>query len=111
MSFSRFPRFESEDVFECIAAMILQRRHELAKTVITEVSLLVSLGLGLAKRVLSFFSYNSRHSLASLSGYANIQVPVVQKEDNAIHWVNHYPLDNAIDFLYTYPLDSDLSGG
>ena len=92
--------------------MIMQRRHELAKTVIIEVLLLVSLGLGLAKFVLSFFfSYNSRHSLVSLSGHANVQVPVVQKEDNPIHWINHYPLDNAIDFLYTYPLDSDLSGG
>ena len=37
--------------------------------------------------------------------------PVVQKVDNAIHRINHCPLDNAIGFLNTYPLDSDLSGG
>ena len=37
--------------------------------------------------------------------------PVVQKVDNAIHRINHYPLDSAIDFAITYPLDSDLSGG
>ena len=37
---------------------------------------------------------------------------VVRKVDNAIHWIDHYPLvDNAIDFPNTYPLDSDLSGG
>ena len=39
------------------------------------------------------------------------QVPVVQKVDNAIHWINHYPLDNTIGFPNTYPMDSDLSDG
>ena len=30
--------------------------------------------------------------------------------DNAIHWINNYPVDNAIGLLpNTYPLDSDLS--
>ena len=37
--------------------------------------------------------------------------PVVQTVDNAIHRINHYPLDIAIDFAITYPADSDLSGG
>ena len=37
--------------------------------------------------------------------------PVVQKVDNAIHRINHYPLDIAIGFAITYPVDSDLSGG
>ena len=37
--------------------------------------------------------------------------PVVQKVDNAIHRINHYPLDIAIAFAITYPVDSDLSGG
>ena len=36
--------------------------------------------------------------------------PVVQKVDNAIHRINHYPMDSAIVFAMTYPLDSDLSG-
>ena len=36
--------------------------------------------------------------------------PVVQKVDNAIHRINHYPLDGAIGFAITYPMD-DLSGG
>ena len=39
------------------------------------------------------------------------QAPVVQKVDNAIHRINHYPVDSAIGFPNTYPLDSDLSGG
>ena len=39
------------------------------------------------------------------------QAPVVQKVDNTIHRINHYPLDSAIDFAMTYPQDSDLSGG
>ena len=37
--------------------------------------------------------------------------PVVQTMDNAIHQINHYPLDSASGFAITYPLDSDLSGG
>ena len=37
--------------------------------------------------------------------------PVVQKVDNANHWINLYPVDKVIGFPDTYPLDSDLSGG
>ena len=37
--------------------------------------------------------------------------PVVQKVDNAIHQLNHYPLESAIAFPNTYLLDSDLSTG
>ena len=38
-----------------------------------------------------------------------VQAPVVRRADNAIHWINLYPVDNAIRFAITYPLDSDLS--
>ena len=41
----------------------------------------------------------------------NLQAPVVQTLDSAIHRINHYPADSAIGFPNTYPLDSDLSGG
>ena len=34
---------------------------------------------------------------------------VVQKVDNAIHRINHYPVDSMVCFVSTYPLDSDLS--
>jgi len=37
--------------------------------------------------------------------------PVVQRLDNVIHRINHYPVDNVVCFVNTYPLDSDLSGG
>ena len=37
--------------------------------------------------------------------------PVVQRVYNAIHLINHYPVDSVVCFLNTYPLDSDLSGG
>ena len=40
-----------------------------------------------------------------------VQGPVVRKVDNAIHWINLYPVDNTIDFPNTYPLYSELSGG
>lgn len=35
---------------------------------------------------------------------------VVRKVYNAIHWINHYPVDYTIAFPNTDPLDSDLSG-
>ena len=36
---------------------------------------------------------------------------VVQRLDNAIHRINHYPVDSLVCFVNTYPLDSDLFGG
>ena len=36
---------------------------------------------------------------------------VVQKVDNTIFKINHYPADSAVCFVNTYPLDSDLSSG
>ena len=39
------------------------------------------------------------------------QAPVVQKMDNAIHRINHYPADKCWQNKLHYPLDSDLSGG
>ena len=38
------------------------------------------------------------------------QAPIVQKVDNAIHWIDRYPLDSAIVCPNSYLLDSDLSG-
>ena len=34
------------------------------------------------------------------------QVPVVRKVNNAIHRINHYPVDSVVCFVNTYPLDS-----
>ena len=34
--------------------------------------------------------------------------PVDQNVDNAIHWINHYPVDIAIGLRNTYTLNSDL---
>ena len=42
--------------------------------------------------------------------YSISLAPVVQKMDNAIHRINHYPLDSAIGFPNTSLVDSDLSG-
>ena len=39
------------------------------------------------------------------------QAPDVQKVDNAIHWINLYPLDGAIGLPDSYLLGSDLSSG
>ena len=37
--------------------------------------------------------------------------PIVRKVDNAIQWINLYPVDRAMGFLNIYPMDSNLSGG
>ena len=39
------------------------------------------------------------------------QAQAVRKVDNAIHQINHYPVDSVVCFVKTYLLDSDLSGG
>ena len=39
------------------------------------------------------------------------QGPVVQRLDNAVHWINYYPAGSMVCFVNTYPLDSDLCGG
>ena len=31
-----------------------------------------------------------------------------KKVDNAIHWINHFPVEKALSFSNTYPVDSDL---
>ena len=48
-------------------------------------------------------SYKRREQLCKLHD------PVVPGEDNAIHRINHYPVDSIVCFVSTYTLDSDLS--
>ena len=36
---------------------------------------------------------------------------VVQKVGNAIHRINHYPVDSVVCLVNIYPLDSALFGG
>ena len=36
---------------------------------------------------------------------------VVQRVDNAIHWINQYPVDGVVSFVNIYLLDSGLSSG
>ena len=50
-------------------------------------------------------------TVAALMALFNMQAPVVQRLDNAIHRINHYPVDSVVCFVNTYPVDSDLSGG
>ena len=40
-----------------------------------------------------------------------VQAPVVQRLDNTIHRINHYPADKWWQNKPRYPPDSDLSGG
>ena len=42
---------------------------------------------------------------------SNEQGRVVRKVDDAIQWINLYPVDSVIRFPNTNPLDSDLSSG
>ena len=36
-------------------------------------------------------------------------LPVVQRVDSTVQWINYYPLDNPIDFDSTYFMDTDVS--
>ena len=45
------------------------------------------------------------------TGNPQVLVPVVEKMDNPIQWINLYSVDNAIGFPNTYLLDSDLTRG
>ena len=47
----------------------------------------------------------ARSFMSSASGFS------CSKGDNAIHWINLYPVDSVIGFPNTYPLDCDLSDG
>ena len=55
---------------------------------------------------------HSKHSTKRKEkGNCNDQAPVVQREDNFVHRINHYPADSALCFDDIYPLDSYLSDG
>ena len=59
-----------------------------------------------------FLDLPALHGNSPFSNHASHQqAPVVQKVDNAIHRINHCPMDNAIVYPNSYPLDSDLSSG
>ena len=60
-----------------------------------------------------FFSNKWLRNLLVSSTLCTDQMPgpVVQRLDNAIQRINHYPADSVVCFVNTYPLDSDLSGG
>lgn len=48
------------------------------------------------------------HNTKSVQFY---MVPVAKGLDNAIHWINHCPMESAAWFSKTYPMDGDLSDG
>ena len=50
------------------------------------------------------------HQKSKGSPSTSCQGRVVQKVDNAIHQINHYPADSVV-CSNTYPLDGDLSAG
>ena len=55
-------------------------------------------------------SFKKQKWLSPLRKIVEIQSPVVQTLNSAIHRINLYPPDSVIDFRNTYPLESDLSG-
>ena len=69
--------------------------------------MLVANILNSTKELKSVLNISIRHIVREIID----QVPVVQRLDNAIHWINHYPVGSMVCFVNIYPLDSDLSGG
>ena len=41
--------------------------------------------------------------------FTMVQGPVVQRTDDVIQWIDHYPVDNCEQNVMHYPLDSNLS--
>ena len=60
--------------------------------------------------LVSLLSYSTTLT-TTLIQPTQLQARVVQRPDNAIHRINHYPADSVVCFVNIYPLDSDLSGG
>ena len=59
-----------------------------------------------------FILCGGRGWVSSGNSVINILAPVVQKLDDAILWINLYPVDNTTGFFFNiYPLDIDLSSG
>ena len=58
------------------------------------------------------FQWNVDSRFQSLArfraSYIMQQAPAVKKMENAIHRINHYPVDSAIGFANTYPVDSAI---
>ena len=71
------------------------------------IPIVIKLSYALFLAVVEKLQYNK--VLVSDVFFCTDQAPVVRWSDNAIHWINLYPVDNAIRFAITYPLDSDLS--
>ena len=67
--------------------------------------------LRVTRAMFSQLSYEATRYRSSISRIAISLARVVQKVDNAIHRINHYPVDSMVCFVNIYPLDSDLSGG
>ena len=41
--------------------------------------------------------------------FTMVEGPVVQRMDDVIQWIDHYPVDNCEQNVMHYPLDSNLS--
>ena len=58
------------------------------------------------------FQWNVDSRFQSLArfraSYIMQQAPAVKKMENAIHRINHYPVDSALGFANTYPVDSAI---
>ena len=44
--------------------------------------------------------------MAQINGNCTSSPWLFKKVDNAIHWVNHFPVEKALSFSNTYPVDS-----
>ena len=61
----------------------------------------------------SYFHKNSlfKGEIVRFPDYLTCLAWVVRKIDNAIHRINHNPLDSVVGVVNTRPVDSELSGG
>ena len=68
-----------------------------------------NIGLLVELRMPSIHMHDQRKTKELLGIFRRFLLSFVQRVDNTIHRINHYPVDNVVCFDNTYPLDSDLS--
>ena len=97
--FSNSIKYNSTALSEYIHVLINRGSYHI------KVSILNTL-LFLENEVMTLSQISTPHLRHQRQIHVSVLAPVVQKVDNAIHRINHYPMDSVVCFVNIYPVDS-----